>query len=136
MFTIIETTLLQVDESIYCSTLDSLEPDSDLTSPVGRLVLDYEDTRDWPSLGLEEADPVLVWLSLDFVPNNCLAENNKGIGSVISLEREPWRRSLLNQLQTNSKETEGERWAEYQPAIQTSSWVKVNTGGPTTVSLQ
>ena len=132
MLTILEPTFV----AGYCSTLDSLEPDSDLTSPVGRLVLDYEDTRDWPSLGLEEADPVLVWLSLDFVPNNYLAENNKGIGSVISLEREPWRRSLLNQLQTNSKETEGERWAEYQPAIQTSSWVKVNTGGPTTVSLQ
>ena len=130
---------MQVDESIYCSTLDSLEPDSDLTSPSGRLVLDYEDTRDWPSLGLEEADPVWVWLSLgsyslDSVPNNWLAENNKSIGSVISLEEEPWRRSLLNQLQTNSRETEGERWAEYQPAIQTSSWVKtslvkVNTGG-------
>ena len=111
-----------------------------MTSPAGRLVLDYEDTRDWPSLGLEEADPVWVWLSLgsyslDSVPNNWLAENNKSIGSVISLEEEPWRRSLLNQLQTNSRETEGERWAEYQPAIQTSSWVKtslvkVNTGGP------
>ena len=35
---------MQVDESIYCSTLDSLEPDSDLTSPSGRLVLDYEDS--------------------------------------------------------------------------------------------
>ena len=89
---------MQVDESIYCSTLDSLEPDSDLTSPSGRLVLDYEDSRDWPSLGLEEADPVWVWLSLgtfglDTVPSNWLAENNKSIGSLISLEEEPWHRS-------------------------------------------
>ena len=47
---------MQFDESIYCSTLDSLEPESDLASPAGRLVLDYEETRDWPSLGLEEAE--------------------------------------------------------------------------------
>ena len=71
-----------------------------LTSPAGRL--DYEDTRDWPSLGLEEADPVWLWLDsygLDIVPNNWLADNNKSIGSIISLEEEPWRRSLLTQLQ-------------------------------------
>ena len=132
--------MFQVDESIYCSTLDSLGPESDLASHAGRPVLDYEETRDWPSLGLEEADPVWVWLSLgsyslDSVPNNWLAENNKSIVNVISLEEEPWRQSLLSQLQTKSRETEGERWADNQPVIQTSSWVKtslvkVNTSDP------
>ena len=56
---------------------------------VGRLVLDYEATRNWPSLGLEEADLVWVWLSLDFVSNKWLSVNNKRIRSVISLEEEP-----------------------------------------------
>ena len=42
MFTVLEPTFV----AGYCSTLDSQDPDSDLTLLVGRLVLDYEDTRD------------------------------------------------------------------------------------------
>ena len=81
------------------------------------MMLDYEDTRDWPSLGLEEADPVWVWLSLDSVSNNWLSINNKRIRSVISMEEEPWRWSLLNQLQTNIRDTEGERWTEIKKTM-------------------
>ena len=74
--------MFQVDESIYCSTLDSLEPDS-LASPTGRLVLDLEEARDWAEL--QEAEPVWVWLSLgsyslDTVPDNWLAESTRSIG--------------------------------------------------------
>ena len=110
--------MLQVDESIYCSTLDSLEPDSDLTSPVGRLVLDYEDTRDWPRLWLEEADPVWVWLSLGSYSLDSVAVNSKRIGCVISMKEEPWRWSLLNQLQIYIRDTEGERWTEIKKTLQ------------------
>ena len=72
---------LQVDESVYCSTMESLDND-DPPTPSGRLVLDYEDQFDWDNM---ESDPVWVWVtlgsySLDTIPSHWLSETNKSIG--------------------------------------------------------
>ena len=49
-------------------------------------------------------------------------------------EEEPWRRSLLTQLQANTAVVRGEQYREYLAAVETTTWVKtslvkVNTGG-------
>merc|ERR1719410_3110399 len=49
-------------------------------------------------------------------------------------EEEPWRRSLLTQLQANTAVVRGDQYREYLAAVETTSWVKtslvkVNTGG-------
>ena len=72
---------LQVEDSVYCSTMESLDND-DPPTPSGRLVLDYEDQFDWDNM---ESDPVWVWVtlgsySLDTIPSHWLSETNKSIG--------------------------------------------------------
>ena len=121
-------------ESIYCSTHESLEPE-ELLSPAGRLVLhDTDIDETWAQ---EQCEPVWVWLSLgsytlDSVPGGWL-ETSLGSVSLVSVEEEPWRRSILAQLTGQSDQLTQEQWADYQPAIESSSWVKtamvkVNTG--------
>ena len=122
--------VLDMDESIYSSTMESLEPS-------GRLVLDWEDQYEGPDWG-QDTDPVWVWVTLggcqlDQVPQAWLLESNMSVCS-LSIEEEPWRRDLLSKLSRNNKVVEGEKFKEYKTAIESSSWVKkglvrVNTGG-------
>ena len=74
---------LDVDESIYCSTLDSLDNENVPLSPTGRLVFDYEDVYDWTQD--KESEPVWVWLSLgsfhlDSIPAQWLSDGTKSCG--------------------------------------------------------
>ena len=129
------TLLLDTEQSIYHSTLDSL-------GPAGRLVLDEEDKYDDIQWETGEGETVWVWVSLgschlDTVPGQWISDGNKSVSSlssVTSAEEEPWRRDILQQLNSNKRLTEGECFQDFQQAIESSSWVKtslvkVNTGG-------
>jgi len=121
---------LDIEESIYASTMESLEPS-------GRLVLDWEDQYEGPDWG-HDSDPVWVWVTLggcqlDHVPQAWLVESTKSVQS-FSVEEEPWRRDILLKLSKNNKVVDGEQFKDYESAIESSSWVKkglvrVNTGG-------
>ena len=125
-----EPSMIDNEESIYTSTLESLEPS-------GRLILDWEDQYEGPDWGRDD-DPVWVWVTiggcrLDHVPQAWLAESTKSVHS-LSIEEEPWRRDILSQLSKNNKFADGEKFNDYENAIESSSWVKkgmvrVNTGG-------
>ena len=41
-------------------------------------------------------------------------------------EEEPWRRSLLTQLQANTAVVRGDQYREYLAAVETTSWVKTS----------
>ena len=52
----------------------------------------------------------------------------------ISVEDEPWRQNILQQLSSNNKLSGGENFKNYEAAVESRSWiktslVKVNTGG-------
>ena len=125
---------LELDQSIYCSTHESLDTE-DVSSPVGRLVLHDDDDDEW---GAEQSEPVWVWISLgsyhlDHIPGQWL-ETSVGSVQSVSVEEETWRRSIINQLTINSQKLSSGEWSGYQTAIESSSWVKsalvkVNTGG-------
>ena len=126
-----EKFLSENEESLYQSSLDSLEP-------AGRLVLDNEDKYDDIQWDRAVSQTVWVWVTLgschlDSIPAQWISDGNKSVAS-LSLEEEPWRRHILQQLNSNNKLTESERYQEYQPSIESSSWiktcqVKVNSGG-------
>ena len=149
--------LLNSEESIYRSSMETLEP-------AGRLVLDYEvkisnrkytilvitwislqdqyDDIQWETGSMET---VWIWVSLgscqlDSVPGQWISEGNKSVSSLsslpgLSLEEEPWRQNILQQLSSNNKLSGGENFKDFEAAIESRSWiktslVKVNTGGP------
>jgi len=125
-----DTPVLDIEESIYTSTLDSLEPS-------GRLVLDWEDQYEGPDWG-QDSDPVWVWVTiggcrLEHIPQTWLVESTRSVHS-LSVEEEPWRRDILSKLSKNNKFVDGEQFKDFENAIESSSWVKkglvrVNTGG-------
>ena len=121
---------MQADGDCCCNNSDSF--------------LCYQDQYDdiqWETGGIET---IWIWVSLgscqlDSVPGQWISDGNKSVSSLssapgLSVEDEPWRQNILQQLNSNNKFSGGENFKNYEAAIESRSWiktslVKVNTGG-------
>ena len=136
----------EVDESVYMSTMDTLEPQVDTknrheSKDAKESVLHQSlvPVVDWEEQYNREqsVEERWVWLTasacnLSSLPTSWIPEERSSV-SGSGVEEAPWRTTILAELASNRRVVE-EVGSGYQPAIESSSWtrkaaVRVNLGG-------